>query len=69
MSVVPSVTEPEIVRLSGSMVTVESCEPTSELAVRTSRAAGLPAGKVKRAEPVRAVAVGSAVVPEARPTL
>ncbi len=58
-----------MVRLSGSIVTDESCEPTSERAVRTSSEAGLPDGKVKRAEPVRAVAVRSAVTPEARPTL
>ncbi|CAM5460021.1 hypothetical protein SCHAM137S_04233 [Streptomyces chartreusis] len=64
----PEVTDPEIVRFAGSIRTVESVDPTSELALRTSSEAGLSAGKVKRAEPVRAVAVRSAETPDARRT-
>jgi hypothetical protein len=40
----PEVTEPETVLVFGSMVTDESVEPTSELAVRISSEAGLSAG-------------------------
>ena len=64
----PLVTEPVIVRLAGSIVTSASLLPTSELEVRISSVAGLPAGKANLAEPVRGVAVSSVLTPESSPT-
>ncbi len=56
-------------RVAASTVTSDAVLPVSELAVRISIVPGLSAGKVNRPEPVRVVAVSSAVAPESRPTL
>ncbi len=65
----PALTEPVTVRAAGSTRTSAAALPLSELEVRSSMLAGLPAGKPNSPVPVRAVVVSSADAPLSRPTL
>ena len=60
----PLVTEPVTVRWATSTLTCASVLTSSEFDDRTSMVAGWPAGKANRPEPVRVVAVSSALAPE-----
>jgi hypothetical protein len=64
----PALTEPLTVRVAGSMWTVASVLPVSDIEVRKSRLAVFSAGNVNWPKPVRDVAVSAAPAPLSRAT-